>query len=374
MSQRHSSLRKHSTAHKVYIPNSARDNQYLLANIEITDQLMSAIDPQFSIDSELPYKTFYKQLRNKLFALCDQHDLSHVHFIGNDKAPLVRFNHEAQAIETADKILFFYNPEYHHGQKYFYDFDKRAKRISILFLASGNAVRSNAGSFHQQVINLLTNFSQQLQLGTSEIKVRDHQHITYDLFSKNKEKEDTQSHKFRPIAMRYLANDVELPSAHSALTYVVADIAISARIRKLANIDYDAPAPYNPLYTMITDAFVAAMQQNNLTNGAVIANGLTPLVRFSSNEETSVNKGCQMLGYDPSQHGCGIISKWNADEFVDTVRLVFMATDQDCTDRGYGKYINQITKVLESFADKLEMDGNTDQLMVRFHQHIAYDL
>lgn len=369
-----SGSRKYSTTHKVYIPNSARDNQYLLANIEVTDQLIKAIDPQFSLSTELPYKTFYKRLRNKLFELCDQHGIGHVHFIANDKVALIRFNHEAQAIETEDKILFFYNPQYHHGQKYFYDFNKCAKKISILFLASGEQVRTNAGLFHQQVAKLLASFSQQMQLAGNAIRVRDHQHITYDLFAKNKEKEDTQSHKFRPIAMRYLANDVELPASHRALTHVVADVAITSRIRKLANINYDGPAPYNPLYTMITDAFVAAMQQNNLTNGAVIANGLTPLVRFSTNDEMSVNKGCQMLGYDPSKNGCGIISKWDADEFVDTVRLVFMATDQDCTDRGYGKYVNQIVKVLEAFSDKLEMDGNTEQLMVRFHQHIAYDL
>lgn len=374
MPQRHSSLRKHSTVHRVYIPNSARDNQYLLANFDITEQLIAAIDPQFSTDAKLPYKTFYRQLRNKLFALCEQQDLNNVHFIANDKAPLVRFNNEAQAIETQDKILFFYNPEYHQGQKYFYDFDQRAKRISILFLATGDTVRINSGAFHQQVSNLLNDFSSQLQLAPSAIHVRDHQHITYDLFSKNKEKLDTQSHKFRSIAMRYLTNDVELPSTHTALTYVIADIAVTANIRKLANIDYESPAPYNPLYTMITDAFVAAMQQNNLSNGAVIANGLMPLVRFSSNEEMSVNKGCQMLGYDPAQSGCGIISKWNADEFVDTVRLVFMATDKDCTDRGYGKYVNQIIKVLETFADKLQIDGNNEQLMVRFHQHIAYRL
>ena len=374
MPQRHSSTRKHSIAHKVYVPHGSRDNQYLLANIEVTDQLINSIDPEFDPSAAMPYKTLYKKLRNKLFALCEEHELTHVHFIANDKSPLVRFNYEAQAIETKDKILFFYNPKFHQGQKYFYDFEKRVKRISILFLATGTEIRTGAALFHQKVSELLTQYSDQLQLEKSAIRLRDLQHLTYDLFTQEKEKQDTQAHKFRPITLRYQANDVELPANNTSLTYVIADVAISARIRKLANIDYDAPAPYNPLYTMITDSFIMAMQQHNLTNGAVIAKGLTPLVRFSANEEMSVNKGCQMLGYDPAQNGCGIISKWNADEFVDTVRLVFMATDKDCTDRGYGKYVNQITKVLESFADKLQIDGHSEQLMVRFHQHIAYDL
>ncbi len=373
MSTRPSSSRKHGSAHKIYIPNTARDNQYLLANITITDSLIKLMDPQFELGSELPYKTFYKQIRNKLFALCEQHDLKHVHFIANDKAPLVRFNTEAQAIETNDQILFFYDPQYHQGQKYFYDFNVRARKISILFLATGEEIRTQSALFHRQVTELLAEFSTELAL-EYPIRLRDHQHLTFDLFAKNKDDVASQSHKFRPISMRYLANDVNLPSSHSGLTYVVADITISSNIRKLAKIDYDAPSPYNPLYTMIIDAYVGAMQQQNLNNGAVIANGLTPLIRFSANDESSVNKGCQMIGYDPAQPGCGIISKWHADEFVDTVRLVFMATNNDCTDRGYGRYVNQVTKVLESVADKLQIDGSKEQLMVRFHQHIAFDL
>ncbi|MDP2560114.1 DUF3083 family protein [Psychrobium sp. 1_MG-2023] len=374
MSHRHSTSRKHNGAHKVYISNNSRDNQYLLANIDITDELILSIDPEFSLDNPQPYKTFYKQIRNKLFSLCQKHEVTNVNYLANGKTPMVRFNYEAEAIETEDKVIFFYHPKFHQSQKYFYDFDKRVKRISILFLANGEEIRSNAASFHQQVSNVLTDLSAHFKLSEGTIRIRDHQHLTYDLLGQTKDRANTQAHKFRPMHVRYHANDVELPETHRALTYVIADVSINAKIRKLANVDYDAPAPYNPLYTMITDTFVMAMKANNLQNGAVIANGLTPLVRFSTNEEVSVNKGCQMLGYDPAQSGGGIISKWNPDEFVDTVRLVFMATDNDCTDRGYGKYVNQITKVLETIADKLEVDAQSEQLMVRVHQHIAYDM
>ena len=98
-----------------------------------------------------------------------------------------------------------------------------------------------------------------------------------------------------------------------------------------------------------------------------------PIVRFSEGGEVSVRKDFQMLGYDPKQGGGGVICKWNADELVNTVRLVFMATDKDCTDRGFGKYVNQLEKALESLASKLNIDGASEQFILRFHQHMAYD-
>jgi len=372
MPTRHSSTRKHSAAHKVYISNHARDNQYLLANLELTDALINGADPTFSATSKQPYKVCYRTLRNQVFALCVKHQLTTAHFIANDKIPMVRFSGESDAIETDNKIIFFYNPKYHQGQKYFFNFDVRAKRISILFLANGEDIRINAGLFHQKVAALLSELSANLNLPKGGVRLRDHQHITYDLFGQKKEKAETQSHKFRQMAVRYQNSDVTLP-AHRALTYVIADVSINAKIRELAKVNYDAPLPYQPIYTLITDAFTGAMDKHGLTSGAVIANGLIPLVRFSEESLVRDSKGFQMLGFNPAKPNHQIISEWHGELFADKIRLVFLASDEDCTDRGFGKYVNQITKVLESIGETLHIDQRQEQLMVRVHQHIAYD-
>ena len=369
---RHSSTRKHSSAHKVYISNHARDNQYLLVNFELTDALIETLDSEFSITNALAYKTVYKTIRNTLFALCEKHDVTTAHFVANDKLPLVRFSGESDAIETADKVIFFYNPKYHQGHKYFYDFNARAKRLSILFLANGDDIRVQAASFHQKVAALTAELAQKLGLASDALRVRDHQHITYDLFCQKKEKSESQSHKFRSIAVRYQANDVTLPE-HRALNYIIADIYVNAKIRKLAKTDYDAPKPYQPLYTMINDLFVNAMDKAGLKNGALIANGLIPLVRFGTSEKNKVGRGFQMIGFDPQAPENQITNQWHGDIFTDKVRLVFLASDADCSDRGYGKYVNQVTKVLESIAADLNIEPTNEQLMVRFHQHIAYN-
>ncbi len=372
MSTRHSSTRKHSAAHKVYISNHARDNQYLLANFELTDELIKHVDSDFTASKSLAYKNVYKSIRNTIFALCEQHQITTAHFVANDKLPLVRFSGESDAIETNDKVIFFYNPKYHQGHKYFYDFNTRAKRLSILFLANGDDIRVNAASFHQKVAALTKELTGILGLAEGDVRLRDHQHITYDLFCQQKEKVDSQSHKFRPIPVRYMANDIELPQ-HRALTYVIGDLYINAKIRQQAKVDYDAPSPYKPLYTMINDMFVAGMEKAGLKNGAMIANGLTPLVRFGSSDQTRVGKGFQMIAFNPEQPDDQIMSEWHGDIFTDKIRLVFLASQEDCTDRGYGKYVNQVTKVLESVAASLDIDPTNEQLMVRVHQHIAYD-
>jgi len=372
MAARQSSTRKHNTANKVYISNHARDNQYLLAKFELTDSLIQHIDSDFDINSPTPYKNFYKRIRNTIFALCEQHNVTTAHFIGNDKLPMVRFSGEPDAIETDDKIFFFYNPKYHQGHKYFYDFDTRSRRLSVLFLANGDDIRVDAASFHQKISALTKELNSTLGLNEGDIRLRDHQHITYDLFGQQKEKADSQSHKFRPIAVRYSANEIELP-AHRGLTYVVADIYLNAKIRKLAQVDYDAPSPYEPLYSMINDSFVSGMEKAGLKNGAMIANGLTPLIRFGSSADNKVNKGFQMIGFDPENAADKIFSEWQGDVYTDKVRLVFLASDQHRSDRGYGKYVNQVVKVLETVAARLEVEPSQEQLMIRFHQHIAYD-
>ena len=164
-----------SSQHKVYLPAQARDNQYLLAEFVLTDELLAAFPAN---DAAKPYEHFYQQLAQQFFELADAVQLHNVHVIANGKTPVVRFHQEAYVLQTAEQILFFYNPSYHEAQHSFYDAKVRARKISLLFLATEQPLRSNAAAFHQQVTTLLTELRNRLVLAELKIKVRDHQHLT----------------------------------------------------------------------------------------------------------------------------------------------------------------------------------------------------
>ena len=126
--------------------------------------------------------------------------------------------------QTSQQILFYYDPQSHELQNSFFDASIRAKKITLLFLASGDDIRINAALFHQKVTGLLANFIEQIKLPTKAIRLRDHQHLTYDLFAKNKGCLGTQAHKLRPIYDRYKSQDVVISAECSAISYAVINL------------------------------------------------------------------------------------------------------------------------------------------------------
>jgi len=366
-------VRKRSAAHKAYIPSNARDNQYILAEFAITDELIKLIAPDTSKNSAQPYYHFYQSLSQLLFTLSNDYDIKSSLFIANDKLVRVRYSQEMHQWQTSQQILFYYDPQSHELQNSFFDASIRAKKITLLFLASGDDIRINAALFHQKVTGLLANFIEQIKLPTKAIRLRDHQHLTYDLFAKNKGCLGTQAHKLRPIYDRYKSQDVVISAECSAISYAVINLTVNNRILGLVDIDANSTDPYNPLYTYLTDTFSLVAKRFNLNNGALIANGLVPIVRHSLHEITSKMGELQMLGYNPNLSPCGLISKWKADELVNNVQLIFVATTDDSKNSGYAKFVNQIEQAMRLLATELEIPINKDELTLRFHQHIAYD-
>ncbi len=374
-------IRKRNTAHKSYIPNNARDNQYILAEFTITDELIQRFSTKSNLlgeNRQENYYEFYQTLAKVLFELSTLFEVENCQFIANDKLARVRFGLELHQWQTNQQILFYYNPDNHKLQKTFFDANKRAKKISLLFLTSGQNIRENAAGFHAKIAQLVRAYAKEITLDESLIRLRDHQHITYDLFAKNKPSNrdntlTTQAHKLRPIIKRYASQNVTLPIYHSAMTYAVVNIPISNRLLNMVEVDPNSMDPYNPLYTYVTNAFTQASKRYNLNNGALIANGLVPIIRYSIHEIASQIGELQMLGYNPEQNPCGIISKWNANELVDNVKLVFVATDKNKTEHGFGQFLNQIEQTLKLMATELEMEPNKDEILVRFHQHVAYN-
>ncbi|PCH95299.1 MAG: hypothetical protein COB83_09155 [Gammaproteobacteria bacterium] len=367
--------RTRNTQHKVYIPSSARDNQYLMAKIPLTTELLSKYADLIDVSSTRPYAKLYQKLAKLFFTINDELAIESSQFIANDKFARVRYSPEKLISETKQQLLFLYNPKYHTSQNAFFDGEIKAKKLTLLFLANGDELRVNSAAFHQQVINAITKFTEQTGLRKQDIRVSDHQHLTYDLFAKDKGVEGTQIHKFRSLANRYLTENQILPNETDALTYAVVDFPINRRVRSMvAAADDNTGEQFNELYNLIADAFISSAKNQNLHNGAFIANGLVPIVRKGEDENVIANGELLMLGYNPSHTSCGYTCKWDSAKLVDTIQLIFVASDQNKSAHGYGKFVNQIELALRAFAQRLDFVNDKEEMLVRLHQHIGFYL
>lgn len=367
-------VRKRNAAPKAYIPDNARDNQYILAEFTLTDQLLSQLPSQIGRNGDENYYACYQTLADLLFTLSNKLAIKNSLFVANDKLVRVRYSQEMHQWQTKQQIIFYYDPQQHTLQNSFFDANVRAKKITLVFLASGTDIRAGAAKFHQKVKALLAEFSLQTKLPLANIRMRDHQHLTYDIFAKNKGCNASQAHKFRPIAQRYASQNVTLPDTMSSITYAIVNLPINHRLSQLVDIDPASTDPYNPLFTYLTDTFSLVAKRFNLNNGALIANGLVPIVRHSLHELVSRVGELQMLGYNPKQSPCGIVSRWKADELVDNAQLIFVANCHNGEEQNYAKFVNQIVQAMRLFATELEIPTEKDELTLRFHQHVAYNL
>ena len=57
-----SKTRKHRAAAKVYVPVDARDNQYIIAEMPLTDDLIKLVVGDINLDTPKPYLNFYQKL------------------------------------------------------------------------------------------------------------------------------------------------------------------------------------------------------------------------------------------------------------------------------------------------------------------------
>ncbi len=364
--------RTRNLQHKVYIPSSARENQYLMVKIPVCEKLLARYSDFIDENSATPYEKVYQKLAEKFFSINDNLSLESTQFIANDKFARVRFSPEKLTAQTKQQVLFLYNHKYHTSRNSFYNGQTKAKKITLIYLPNGDDIRVQSAQFHQQVINSINSFISQIGVDSQSVRICDHQHLTYDLFAKNKGVEGSQAHKFRSMADRYLADELNLPEQTDTLTYAVVDLPMNRRIRSLVEIDNDATDKYNPLYNYIADAFISSAKHHNLNNGAVIANGLVPIVRSAKDENVIISGELLMLGYNPKHTSGGYTCKWHADKLVDSIQLIFVASEQDKTAHGYGKFVNQIEQALQSFAQKLCFVIEQEEMIIRLHQHIGF--
>ncbi|MDX3774383.1 DUF3083 family protein [Chromatiaceae bacterium AAb-1] len=348
---------------RVYISASAKANQYILAEIRVTDELLSHYPD---------YESCFRPLSRKVFELADKLDLRNVHVITNDKLPVVRFSEEAYRFQTPEQILFFYNPEYHGAQDSLYKLNYRPRKIRLLFLATDTEIRANSAKFHEKVLNLLQELLPLLPVTDLQVKVRDHQHLSYDLFARDKGKKETYGYKLRALHQRYKTRGVEIPDDHSALTYAKVSLPLSRKLRK--QILPDGANDYSPLYQWLEEQFKKSAAARKVTRLALLANNLTPIVRNSRYDKLESTEELQMIGFDPTSEEQQFISHWEAENLAESVNLILVAGRNDRNDIGYARFMNQVEEVLKQFAQAIGLEPAKEDMIVRFHQHISYRL
>ena len=132
-----------------------------------------------------------------------------------------------------------------------------------MFLANGSEIRVQSAKFHRKIKQAITLFSENVGLNKKEVRVCDHQHLTYDLFAKDKGVEGSQVHKFRSITNRYLAEEQNIPANADALTYAVVDFPLNRRIRSLIKTDDNEHGCYNELYNLIADDEISCSRDSS---------------------------------------------------------------------------------------------------------------
>ncbi len=354
-----------SSQHKVYIPNTARDNQYILAEFQVGESLFQQYTDLLNC---------YQQLSHQFFVLAQQAGLRHVHFIANDKLPVVRFHTEAFTFQTTDQILFFYNPQYHEAQQSFYDSLHQARKISLLFLATGTEIRNNSAQFHQQVKDLVLSFKQQLPVKDMVVKIRDHQHLSYDLFAREKGCDSSYGYKLRGVPERYLARNCHIPQDYHNMNYVSCSLPVSRRLKEVVGGAADLTIPFTAFYRTLEQALLDAAQQHHVTRCAMIADGTTPIIRNSRSDKPRAGRELRMLSFDVTSPLQQFYSHWHPDVLVDTLHFCLAAGQDDNTEYGYGRFMNQVEGTLKSFSKQLALNPAHDDFIVRFHQHISYSL
>lgn len=366
MNSRHRNL-----ANKVYLPNNARYNQYLLAEFKISDELINKHSEGSVVDAQKPYQKFYQNLSERFFAACEVAKIENVHFIANDKMPRVRFSEELRCWESEQQLTVFYNPAYHESYKRHFNGANRAKKVSLLFLATGDEIRTNAAAYHRKVSQMLVPFLTDIGVDPAGVRLRDHQHLTYGLFARSKGVDGTHAHTLRLIKNRYAASDVTLPEQNDTMSYVVASLPITRRLMRQVEVHYNSES-FLPLYEHLNQACIEAANGQKLQNGAFVANGLTPIIRNSGKKPEQIDGELIKLGYDPLEPRNEFTARWDDDKLVDYAQIIFPATAKHIENRGYGKFMESVDKTLRQMAKSLNLNPERDEITVRFHQHLAY--
>ncbi|MCL1143907.1 DUF3083 family protein [Shewanella gaetbuli] len=346
---------------KVYLPTATRKNQYISVGFPLTDAYLA---------NYADLESCYLESSKVIYQVAEKYELFNVHVIATDKLPMVRYHSEAYCLSTEEQLRFFYNPAHHEANRLHSIAGYRAKKIKIVFLATGTELRSNSATFHANVQKFIAEIKTLLPLNDLAVKVRDHQHISYDFFAKHKGIKETYGYKLRAVDNRYKRRECNLPEDVSALNYVTVSLPIGRRIKK--QLLAENTTNFAPSYQHVADKFIAATKERQLFRVAMVANGKVPLVRNSKFEQLNSTAEFQMVGFDPNVDAPEPILHWQDDKLAEAIRFVIVAGKNDANDEGFGRFMNQIEEAIKSFTSQFDIDKEHIDLIVRFHQHLSY--
>ncbi|WP_153913642.1 DUF3083 family protein [Shewanella sp. TC10] len=346
---------------KVYLPTTTRKNQYITVGFPLTDEFISHYES---------LENCYQEFSKLVFETADKLELYNVHVVATDKLPVVRFHNEVYCFSTQEQLRFFYNPAYHEANSLHMVADYRAKKLKVVFLATGDEIRSNAANFHARIRDFTQALLPQLPIQGLATKIRDHQHISYDLYAKNKGHKETYGYKLRALNSRYQHRDCPLPEEASALSYAMITMPIGRRIKN--QLLAEKHENYNDSYQKLCQNFIEAAQSKQLNKLAVVANGKYPLVRNSKFEDLESTNELQMIGFDPSATDASPICHWDGNVIAEAIRFVVVADDSNISDGGYGRFMNQVEEAMRKFIGDIDFDKEHVNLTIGFHQHLSY--
>lgn len=367
-------LRKHRAGERVYLPKDARDNQYILAEIMLSDKLIELISGKVDQGLDKPYEVFYRTLSHKVFEVVEKFGLTHVNFIANNRLVRVRYSGEQQVLHTAQQSFFFYCPEHNSTFKSYYDGAVRTRKVKVLFLATGDELRLSSGQFHSKVSQAIQEISTTIGLSPGDIKVRDHQHLTFDVFAKEKGLKDTITHSFREIADRYDAQGHPINNEHTSITYAIASVPMARRLLKGIDIDYQAEQPFDNLYSKLEQSFKTSLQNTDLNQAVYIGSGISPFVRYDQEEKEEIRGELMSILVNPDNADSRFVSHWDGSKLVDSIRFIYIADKSDEKNNNYGTFVNQVMQAVRAFADEVAWKKECDDITVRIHQHTMQEL
>jgi hypothetical protein len=136
----------------------------------------------------------------------------------------------------------------------------------------------------------------------------------------------------------------------------------------------DLTIPFTAFYLALEQALLTAAQDHHLTRIGLVADGSTPIVRNSRSDKARAGRELRMLSFDITAAHQQFYSHWHPDELVDTLHFVLAAGQDDHTEYGYGRFMNQVEGTLKQLSKTVALQPEKDDFIVRFHQHISYKI
>ncbi len=128
------------------------------------------------------------------------------------------------------------------------------------------------------------------------------------------------------------------------------------------------------MYDLISRTFIESANKQHLFERAILANGLTPIVRSRLEEDHKAAGELQKLSVNPFEPNNIFTLHFDGDCLDDSVQFMIIATKDYKMSQGYGKFLNLVEQAFRATAEKLNYVTTKEESVIRLHQYLDYDL